>query len=322
MLRWKVSAAHVQAARKFAKDGFRLDVFMPQTVRFSDQNIAGASSQDTYLARLEPFWDFLSLLGRYDRVIHSTNSILTALLLLLTYRYEEQFMLLENVRDRSPAISPESMIQFMMYKNEQRKKSGDGLLRFNGKVVKDKHGEPVKIVGGWGKKGSWNTFRIFMNAVNNIHAIGNHDFRYQTASESACGYAIGNPTSSPVFVNFVAGEAKMLASVFISQAKEALSPEEFKKLIEVVISLGRRDPGMFMFSVMFRLEVALGLRYNDLQNMTYGSITRQLTRMTLDRSRLRTIGFAINGKTENRGSEYVKGEANITRDWLQLSAHA
>lgn len=54
---------------------------------------------------------------------------------------------------------------------------------------------------------------------------------------------------------------KMLATVFVLQAKETFSREDSLKLVGVVLvlSLGSRDPGMFMLCAMAGQEVALGL---------------------------------------------------------------
>ena len=59
----------------------------------------------------------------------------------------------------------------------------------------------------------------------------------------------------------MAGDMKMLATVFVLQAKETFSREDSLKLVEVVLvlSLGSRDPGMFMLCAMAGQEVALGL---------------------------------------------------------------
>ena len=147
-------AAHFKVAEKW---GF--DMSKPQrgAVDFKKQNIRGKSSQDTYEPKLAMFWKFLKKLGREG----------------------EQFMLFNRLCRRSPGISVESLMLFLMYKNDVRRQRGENYLCFNGKPVLDRNGKKIRIKERWGRKGSLSSFRIFINAINNVHAISMHDFAYR-----------------------------------------------------------------------------------------------------------------------------------------------
>lgn len=292
--RFYPQAIHYDIADRF---GFNMSRLQPGAVRFDRQNVAGASSQDTYEKPLSKFWDFLSLLGRE----------------------EEQFVLLYDIREKSPAITPASLCQFLMYKNQYRKKRGEEFISYNGRAVLDKNGNKVPIIGGWGGKGSFRTFRIFLNAVNNKHNCGVHDKQYVYKEQSGLPYDFGNPTSTPVVANFVVGEKKNLATDFKPNAKQALSPIEYQKLQTELTREGRRKPGWLVLSMMFGLEVDAGMRYGDPQNLKYGDLKAQLCRLTEERNFLRTIGFEVNGKTENLGARYIRGGANVEKHFLQIS---
>lgn len=62
--RGEPSDIHYEVAIKYKEQGFDMDVLKPQTVKFNEQNIAGASSQKTYQSKTNQFWDFLTLIGQ------------------------------------------------------------------------------------------------------------------------------------------------------------------------------------------------------------------------------------------------------------------
>ena len=76
--------------------------------------------------------------------------------------------------------------------------------------------------------------------------------------EPGLPYPIGNPTSTAVFRDFMAGEMKNMATVFESNAKQALLPSEYLASIKELTRAGRYDPALVMLSVLLRGEVSVG----------------------------------------------------------------
>ena len=79
--------------------------------------------------------------------------------------------------------------------------------------------------------------------------------------QSGSLYDFGNPTSTAVVGNFIAGEKKILAPIFMRNSKQALTPVEYERLILEMTREARRNPGWIILSGMFRLEVSVGMIY-------------------------------------------------------------
>lgn len=191
-------------------------------------------------------------------------------------------------------------------------------MKHEGNFVLNRNGTKIKVVGGWGQNGSDSSMIQFINAINNIFINARCDFDYQFAEESSFSYPIGNPTTTAVFFHFVTGMKRKLSSVFVSAAKHHLTPFEYLKTIERLIQDGRYEASFVMLGVMFRLQVSLGFRFADAQNLKYGDFVRELCRLEPELDTMRSIGVRLSGKCENLASNYQRWGNNRKTHYFQI----
>ncbi|MFK7808052.1 MAG: hypothetical protein AB8F74_09660 [Saprospiraceae bacterium] len=262
-------------------------------IAFNLSSKSGRSTKIAYNGKLTQLWKFLTMTGRTS----------------------EKFILLRNVPVECPSITVETCIQFVTYKLDYLKtraeEEGDAFLKFEKKYVLDRNGNRIVLEGGWGQTGSDKSIDGFESALNSIYVLAGLDYEFQYPSVKSDGetedrntWCTGNPMDSPVYKDFLAKVKKQLSPMFVSQARDYLTPNEQLSTYQAILGKSMTDLTWIMVGVIFRVECASGFRIVD---MTWGSLLAALTVLEPMSSELKSIGIKVFGKCENAEGSTRRG---------------
>jgi len=270
---------------------------LPGNIALNKFNGASRSTKVAYDAKLQHFWHFLTRLGKED----------------------DKFMLLRAVPEECPGISVESVMMFIKWNLEYLKRECDEksepYLMFEQKYVCDINGNKIELRGGWGYQGSDKSIQAFESAITKIYKLCQQDDKYQYPKSNIVAgdkstWPKGNPLKCPVYINFIAKVRRKLKSQFISQARDALTPDEQYRTYEELLMKGRDDLSFVMLSVILRMACHTSFRIDEICNLTYGSFLTEVTRDEgKQKGEIKCIGIKVEGKRENAASDNMNNSS-------------
>ncbi len=120
---------------------------------------------------------------------------------------------------------------------------------FKGDPVLDAFDRKIPLEGGWGVQGSDSALDGFVSAINSLYDLANNNIDYvypedeeaEIPTRERNTWGKGNPLRSSTWKQFYSRAKVNLSSMFVSQAKDALTPREYKATLETILSMSAYD---------------------------------------------------------------------------------